>query len=167
MNTFDEKKIQDRHYLHSGSTDPRRPLSEQLTQFIGKKGSIFAYYKNFESARIKELADLFPDLREKLLNIESRLEDPLPILQNYVCLKEFGSSWSMKSVAPALLGKKWDYSQLEIEDGLMAQNAFHQMCLLKEGKKKEKIKSDLIRYCRQDTMCLALVVKWMYRSIYS
>ena len=159
---FLDKEFQEEHYLHPDTSDPRFDLAKKLVEAVGETGSVAAYYKNFESARLKELADLFPQFKEKLLDIESRLVDPLPLLQQYVCFKEFGSSWSMKSVAPVLLGDKWDYSKLEVQDGLMAQNAFQKMSQLKEDDpQKEKMKKDLIEYCRQDTLCLALIIKWL------
>ena len=158
--------VQEDHYLHSDSSDPRRDLAERLSRFIGSEGSVVAYYKDFESLRLKELAQLFPDLSKKLLSISSRLVDPLPLLRENVCFKEFGSSWSIKSVAPVLLGKDWGYSSLEVSDGLMAQNGFEEMMSMKEGSSKRDImRNNLILYCRQDTWCLLGIVKWLYDQI--
>lgn len=163
---FQGQKIEEEHYLHEDASDPRYELSKRLVKFIGEKGSVVAYYKQFESLRLKELAKLFPDLREALLSIESRLVDPLPLLRNHVCFKEFGSSWSMKSVAPVLLGEKWNYSHLEVQDGLMAQNAFEKMLMLSpKDPKKDVLKKNLISYCSQDTYCLAGIVEWLYKQI--
>ena len=159
------EELKEKHYLHEDLSDPRRPLAEELVQAVGERGSVAAYYKNFESGRLSELAELFPDLKEALLNIQSRLVDPLPLLQNFVCFKEFASSWSMKSTAPVLLGEKWDYGRLQVQDGLMAQNVFKEMAPMAAGDShKEKMKKDLIEYCRQDTVCLALIVKRLFNE---
>ncbi len=165
---FKDRKlvIEEDHYLHLNSSDPRRDLAEKLVQFIGPEGSVVAYYKEFESMRLKELAKLFPDLSKELLLVESRLVDPLPLLRESVCFKEFGSSWSIKSVAPVLLGSNWQYSLLGVSDGLMAQSGFEEMMRLEESSsKKEKLKNDLVLYCRQDTWCLLGIVKWLYDQI--
>ena len=163
---FQGRKVTEGHYLHTDSSDPRYALAQKLTEFVGEQGSIVAYYKQFESLRLKELAALFPDLRTALLSIESRLVDPLPLLREYVCFKEFGSSWSMKSVAPVLLGEKWNYSNLEVQDGLMAQSVFERMLALdSRDPKKEILRKNLISYCSQDTYCLAGIVEWLYKQI--
>ena len=163
---FQEQKIEEEHYLHKDASDPRYELSKKLVEFIGEQGSVVAYYKQFESLRLKELARLFPDLSTALLSIESRLVDPLPLLRNYVCFKEFGSSWSMKSVAPVLLGEKWNYSHLEVQDGLMAQNVFEKMVHLSSvDPKKDILRKNLISYCSQDTYCLAGIVEWLYKQV--
>ena len=162
---FSFEQMKEGHYLHSSADDPRRPLAEKLVQFMGRGGSVAAYYKDFESQRLKEMAEIFPDLKEHLLDIASRLVDPLPVLRRGVCFKEFGSSWSLKSVAPVLLGEKWSYGQMEVKDGLEAQRAFEKMAALPAGDpKKEEIKNNLINYCRQDTLCLALVIEWLYEN---
>ena len=164
LKDHETQSFQESHYLHSDLSDPRKPLSEQLIKAIGNKGSVVAYYKQFESLRLKELAELFPEYSEKLLWIESRLVDPLPLLRENVCFKDFGSSWSMKSVAPVLLGDKWNYSHLEVQDGLMAQIQFEQMCQQKDSDPtKKQITKNLIQYCHQDTLCLALIVQWLFQ----
>ena len=158
--------IQEDHYLHLDSSDPRRPLAEQLVRFMGSEGNVVAYYKDFESLRLKEMAKLFPDLSQELLSISDRLVDPLPLLRESVCFKEFGSSWSIKSVAPVLLGSNWSYSSLEVSDGLLAQNSFEEMINIKDNlSKKEKMRNDLMLYCRQDTWCLVGIMKWLYNQI--
>ncbi len=163
---FKGQRIDEAHYLHADFSDPRYELSKKLVEFIGDRGSVVAYYKQFESLRLKEMAKLFPDLSTALLSIESRLVDPLPLLRNYVCFKEFGSSWSMKSVAPVLLGEKWNYSHLEVQDGLMAQNVFERMVhLAPADPKKDILRKNLISYCSQDTYCLAGIVEWLYKQI--
>ena len=163
---FQGQKITEEHYLHTDFSDPRYELSKKLAAFVGEQGSVVAYYKQFESLRLKEMAKLFPDLSESLLSIESRLVDPLPLLRNHVCFKEFGSSWSMKSVAPVLLGEKWNYSHLQVQDGLMAQHTFERMLTLDPlDPKREMLKKSLISYCSQDTYCLAGIVEWLYKQI--
>ena len=158
--------VQEDHYLHLDSSDPRRPLAEQLVRFIGSEGNVVAYYKDFESLRLKEMAKLFPDLSQELLSISDRLVDPLPLLRESVCFEEFGSSWSIKSVAPVLLGSNWSYSSLEVSDGLLAQNTFEEMINLTDNpSKKDKMKNNLMLYCRQDTWCLVGLVKWLYNQI--
>ena len=150
--------------MHTDRKDPRKALAEHLVRFIKKEGSVLAYYKNFESKQLKSLAEYLPEFRSALLDVESRLEDPLPLLREAVCYKDFGSSWSLKSVAPVLLGDQWKYSELEVQDGLSAQRFFEKMIALSDKKAQKEIEKNLIQYCRQDTLCLALIVQWLFKN---
>ena len=161
----EKAESQEGSYLHTNRQDPRRDVVQHLVRFIQEEGSIIAYYKNFESKQLKNLAKQFPEFQKKLLSIESRLKDPLPLLRSSVCYKEFGSSWSLKSVAPVLLGDQWSYSGLEVQDGLKAQRMFLKMISLENNHlEKKKIQKSLIQYCRQDTWCLALIVQWLFKT---
>lgn len=158
-------EVTESHYLHMDATDPRKNLAEGLVNFIKGTGSIAAYYKQFEAQRLRELASVFPEYAEQLLDIESRLVDPLPLLRESVFFKDFGSSWSIKSIAPVLLGEDWSYSKLDVQHGLMAQSQFYSMIQLKDEQEKLKMRNQLITYCRQDTLTLALISKWLFEQI--
>ena len=161
-----EESFREESYLHTSDSDPRRALVEKLVQFIEEEGSVLAYYKNFESRQLKDLAKCFPEFEKKLLSIESRLEDPLPLLREAVYFKEFNSSWSLKKVAPVLIGEKGSYLDLDVQDGLEAQRIFKKMIFLKdEDPQKEILRKNLIQYCRRDTVCLAQIAMWLFKQV--
>ena len=161
-----KEPFKEEFYLHTNTQDPRGPLVKKLVQFIQKEGSIFAYYKNFESKQLIELAKYFPEFEEELLDIESRLKDPLPLLREAVYFEEFNASWSLKKVAPVLIGKTGSYLDLEVQDGFEAQRSFEKMIALKEeDPQKDVIRKSLIQYCRQDTVCLSQIVSWLFDQV--
>ena len=108
-------------YLHIDETDPREPLVKSIIKNFGKKGSVVAYSKGYEAMVLTNLADRFPKHKKALLFIKSRLVDPLPIIKNNIYLKEFKGSFSIKKVAPALIGEKLSYKDLDVADGTEAQ----------------------------------------------
>lgn len=150
-------------HLHTTNTDPRRQLAESLCQQIGTKGSVVAYNKGFESMCLKKLAESYPDLSKKLLDIVDRLVDPLPIFRKSIYDSKFYGSFSIKYVAPAIIGKKVSYEGLNVSDGTLAQVAYNQMIGLPKGsEEKEGIIKDLLEYCAQDTLCMVFLVDWLF-----
>ena len=96
-------------------SDPRRSLAEQLCKDIPKDVCTLAYNKMFECGRIKELADLYPDLSDHLLNIREHIVDLIdPFRAGDYYVPAMGGSFSIKSVLPALFPKdpKLDYHNL-------------------------------------------------------
>ncbi|HEX4923114.1 MAG TPA: DUF2779 domain-containing protein [Bdellovibrionales bacterium] len=150
-------------FLHTDSTDPRRAVAEALVRAFGAKGHIVAYNKSFEGKVIEALAGQFADLAAKLRAIAARLVDPLPIFRNYVYDNGFMGSFSIKTVAPSILGDQLDYSKLLVQDGEMAQHAFLELAFSggSDSRRAELI-DGLKTYCRQDTLATVLLVQWLF-----
>lgn len=159
------KKIKSFEYLHDNETDPRPQLIEALIKSIPSKGSVVSFNKGFESARMKEMAESFPKHKNALQNIMDRLVDPLPIIRSNVYDKGFQGSFSIKKVAPSLIGEKYSYDGLSIADGGAASQGF--ITLITEElstKERDQLRLDMLKYCNQDTMSMVELVNWM-RSI--
>jgi hypothetical protein len=96
------------------------------------------------------------------LALVDRFVDPLPIFKESVYHPNFLGSFSIKSVAPALLGQKLSYEHLNVGDGSTAQAWAEQILKGKvKGAELEKIANDLLEYCRQDTMAMVELVRWL------
>jgi hypothetical protein len=72
-------------------------------------------------------------------------------------VREMCGSHSIKYVLPALV-PDLSYDNLAIADGEMAMLSYARLSKLDEGDEKEKIRRDLLAYCRLDT--LAMVKIW-------
>lgn len=151
-------------YLHGDTTDPRRILADRIIQYIPNDDSIvMAYNSTFEKQVLKKLSSLFPELKDSLLSITNRLVDPLPIIRANIYHKDFNGSFSLKSIAPALLGQKWNYSKLEVTDGTMAGVIFDDMINPKTSETQaHKLRQDLLDYCSQDTLAMVELINWIY-----
>ncbi len=158
-----KSKPQHFEYLHPDRTDPREAVAKKLIEWIPEKGgSVISYNSSFEAGVLKRLAEQFPKMKKHLLSISDRLLDPHPVIKANVYDKEFRGSFSIKDVAPALLGKDWSYDGLEVGDGKMAQIAFDEMTDPSTSpKRREEIKAQLLKYCAQDTMCMVKLLDWM------
>lgn len=155
-----DSKLIHKEFLGDGSSDPRRGLAIRLCEDIGDEGSIVAYNKSFETSRIKELAKLFPDLKDKLLKMIDRFVDLLdPFKSGYVYKKEMGGSFSIKSVLPSFFkdDKELDYNALPgVHNGSEAKNIYPK---INEMSIEERLKTidGLLKYCHLDTLAMVKV----------
>lgn len=164
--SWTEKKLEHFEYLHTEATDPRPELIKALLHGLGENGSIVAYNKSFEITVIKKLAEFDLKNKKKLLALVDRFVDPLPVLKQAVYHPDFLGSFSIKYVAPALIGKKLQYDNLVISNGSQAQAIADRILQGKmESPDKEKYIEHLLTYCRQDTMAMVELVQWLFNAI--
>ena len=137
-------------------------FAEQLIKDIPDNGSVVIFNKAFEPARNREIAKMYPELKDELERINSNMVDFLvPFKQRKYYTKEMQGSASIKYVLPALYpdDQELDYHNLPVvHNGGEASEAF----LSLKGKTKEKqeeIRHGLLVYCQLDTY--AMVKIWM------
>jgi len=145
----------------SDGSDPRRALADQLCRDIPKDVCTLAYNKQFECGRIRELANLYPDLSDHLLNIADHIVDLIdPFRAGDYYVPAMGGSFSIKSVLPALFpgDKELDYHNLDnrCQNGGDAMTIFPR---IKDMDPEEALASReaLLRYCELDTWAMVKV----------
>ena len=143
-------------------SDPRRQIAEQLCKDIPLDVCTTAYNMGFEKGKIKDLAELYPDLREHLLNIRSNIKDiMIPFQKRWYYTKEMYGSYSIKYVLPALFpdDPSLNYHNLEgVHNGGEASNTF--LAMQKMDKKTlEEWREHLLRYCELDTFAMVKVLE--------
>jgi hypothetical protein len=140
-------------WLAEGPADPRPALAARLVAACAGARTIVAYNAPFERQCIAQLAQAAPSLAAALESIAARLVDLLPIVRNHVYHPDFGGSFSLKRVLPALVtGARYD--QLAIADGQAASLALARL-LLREDEiapaEREALRRALLAYCHLDT----------------
>ena len=89
----------------------------------------------------------------------------MPIFKEAVYHPDFLGSFSIKSVAPALIGDHLSYDELEIGNGTDAQSAADQILRGNIiGKDLDTVVESLLICCRQDTMAMVELVKWLLKN---
>lgn len=154
-------------FLQNDKSDPRRSLSEHLCKWIPIDcPTVMAFNSGFEERVLNQLAEMYPDLSKHLLAIADKLVDPHPIIKANVYHKDFRGSFSLKEVAPTLLGPQWRYENLEVSDGKLAQVVFNEMIQERTPEDRRKIlRKQLLDYCAQDTLAMVELIKWLYKQI--
>jgi len=145
-------------YLADPKKDCRRELTESLIKALEDKGSIITY-TGYEEGIIKELIKTYPDLSEYLNRIIERLVDLEKIIRENYYHTDFHGSTSLKKTLPVLV-PEMTYEGMEIADGEAATVYFALMALGKyTDEESEKIKKNLLTYCKQDTLAMVEIHK--------
>jgi predicted RecB family nuclease len=151
-----EGRIEHKEYLCEEDKDPREKFAKTLLAALGKKGSIVTY-TNYEEGVIKKLAEDLPQYRDQLLGTLGRVKDLYAIIRRNYYHPGFHGSFSLKSVVPALL-PDMDYENLAIQEGQQAGMEYLRMLDPSTStQEREKIKSDLLAYCGQDTLTMVKI----------
>lgn len=149
-----------REYLAMPGGDPRRALAEQLCADIPMGVCILAYNMGFEKGRIRELAALYPDLAEHLMNLHDNIRDlMIPFQKKQYYNRAMQGSYSIKYVLPALFpdDPSLDYHSLDgIHNGSEASAAFPAMEKM-DAEELAACRDNLLKYCGLDTYAMVKV----------
>ena len=69
-----------------------------------------------------------------------------------------GGSYSQKVILPTLV-PELGYKDLEVTDGGMAMQTYFEMCGVQDQADLEKIRHDLLEYCKRDTLGMAKILE--------
>lgn len=154
----EDGEAEHREFLAESGIDPRRALAEKLCEEMPQNACTLAYHAGTERGIIEKLAEKFPDLSVRLLNIANGIVDLLPVFQKgYYYKREMGGSFSVKSVLPAVF-PELDYHNLDgVQNGTEAMDIFPQIASM-PPEEAQKVRKQLLEYCKRDT--LAMVKLW-------
>ena len=119
-----------------------------------------AYNMGFEKGRIRGLAELYPDLREHLMNIHDHIQDlMIPFQKKWYYCRAMQGSYSIKYVLPALFPDDPTLDYHNLDGVIMAVKS--QKCLPKmatmQPKELETARGQLLKYCGLDTFAMVKV----------
>ena len=146
-------------YLANPKDDPRFEFMKQLIKDCGATGDVIVYNISFESGKLNDLINVFPQYSKELRGIINRLKDlMLPFQKRWYYTPEMKGSYSIKYVLPALV-PELSYNNLEIKEGGTASNTFLSMVNgTFEGDLKET-RRQLLEYCELDTMAMVRILE--------
>ena len=151
-----------REFLAMPGGDPRREVAEQLCRDIPAGACTLAYNMTFEKSRIKELAELYPDLAGHLMDIYGNIRDLMvPFQKKQYYAKAMQGSYSIKAVLPALFpdDPALDYHNLEgVHNGSEASAAFAAMRKM-DPEELRTCRENLLKYCGLDTLAMVRVLE--------
>jgi len=151
-----DDKLQHHEWLADGPGDPRELFAEALIAACEGAQTIVAYNASFEVQRIDALIERFPRLAITLKRIRKRIVDLLPIVRDHVYHPEFGGSFGLKSVLPALV-PSLGYDDLEVKDGVTASALLEALLLCGDSipaPERAEVRRKLLAYCERDTLAM-------------
>lgn len=160
---YDE--LQHFEFIAGDRSDPREDFIQGLTRVLAGAGNIVVFSKTFEHSRLSDLQRWLPEYALKIQMIKDKMWDLLVAIRAHVYHPKFRGSYSLKDVLPAFL-PELSYDQLEISEGISAGLAWTEMISTETPvAEKDKIKTDLLAYCRQDTLALARLLEVLGRYL--
>ena len=152
------KPIHEKFLAQSG-LDPRELLVTKLISDIPPDVTVIAFNSSFENSVLKELARQFPKHKEHLESIINNMIDLAePFRKKYYYQPRMGAKHSIKIILPLLvpeMGK--EYEKLNIKNGAEAMQAFHDLAIISDVEKSNKIRKDLEEYCALDTLAMVKI----------
>lgn len=158
---YEDGRLEHKEFLGS-SIDPRKELAISICKDIPYGSTLLAYNKAFEAGRLIELARLFPEFRDHLLNLASNIVDlMLPFKNGDYYHKDMWNRYSIKFVLPALCPNdpELDYHSLPlVHNGIEAMSIYPKMvnAPIEEAK---IIRDGLLKYCYLDTLAMVKVLE--------
>jgi hypothetical protein len=153
-------------FLYDGIEDPRPDFMQKMLAAIPSSGSIVVYHKGFEVSRFEELAQGFPEYAQAINELIQRIVDLEHVITQTTYHPDFLGSFSIKKVAPAILGERADYCHLEVGNGVEAMLNYQERFSLDiDDPKRAQITKNLLEYCKQDTMLMVYLHRWLWKQI--
>ena len=123
-------------------------------------------FTDYEEGIIRELIELSPELSEELNHIIERLVDLEKIIRENYYHPDFHGRTSLKITLPVMV-PEMTYDGMDIADGETASVYFALMALGKyTDEEVEKIKKNLLTYCKQDTLAMVEIHKKLLEISY-
>lgn len=160
LHYIENDKLYHKEFLAEPDIDPRRSLAERLVNDIPKDVCVLAYNMEFEKRVIKELADMYPDLNDHLMNIYDNMKDlMIPFDNRWYYNRAMHGFYSIKYVLPALFpnDESLNYKNLElVHNGDEAMNIYARLGEYPK-EEQEHIRERLLKYCELDTYAMVKI----------
>lgn len=153
-------------FLWRDQTNPMPALIDQLKKDIDSVGSVVVWYKNFECGRHSEMAEMYPEHAEFLLDLNRRVVDLIdPFKQQLYVDYRFGGSASIKNVLP-VLAPDLSYKELGIQNGGAAQGSYMKAVFGDmPAEEAKQVFADLLVYCALDTLAMVRIYEVLAKIV--
>ena len=167
-------------YLAPDHLDHRLDLVKYMCELIPSDKMVLVYNDSFEKTRLKELAYIFPEYKDKLFKIRNNVCDLMNIVKTKSSLYEslgyskeeakmfnyyhpdMDGSFSIKKVLP--LFSNLTYKGMEVGNGVEAMITYASFPKLLPLDYKHKYQK-LVEYCRQDTYAMFAVLDGLRKTV--
>ena len=167
LHIMDENDVITAHheYMLKSDRDYKSVIAHLLSHIDTKKGTFIVWYQHFENTRNKEMAAMFPEYAERLLDMNARTFDLMDIFRDQLYFdRDFNGYTSIKKVLPVLTDLSYD--GLEVSNGQEASYILLQkinLCVTLES--GEEWQRDLLEYCKMDTLAMVRIYERLVREV--
>ena len=130
-----------------------------MKNFTGLTGTFISWHASFEKGRNEEMKIIFPQYIDYLSYINKNMFDLETIFLNLYIDHLFKGSTSLKTVLP-IICPEFSYDNEEIQDGTTAMETWGSLVTeFRSNDLKEKIRSNLLSYCKLDSLAMVEIYK--------
>lgn len=150
-------------FLHLSADNPDRAFAESFLAALPESGSVVVHYRAAERTVLNQLCErLGDDIADRLTGVIDRLRDSLDIAKSGYQHPEQIGSYSIKKLAPALIGRGYD--DLAVSDGMAAVVAWRRAIDPEtDPAERERISVDLLQYCGRDAELMHEILEELRR----
>jgi hypothetical protein len=153
-------RLEHAEFLDLSGELPLRAAGEALLEAARGSGPVFTYTA-FEKMCLRTLGESCPDLRGDFEALSERLVDLMPIARRHYYHPAMRGSWSIKKLLPTI-APELDYGTLAVQEGGAAQQAYTEAIAAGTSEaRRAEIRRDLLAYCRQDTLAMVTVARYL------
>ncbi len=149
-------------WLADDAADPREAIAGRLIEACRDARTVLAFYARFETDCLQRMVPVLPKrLAEGINALLPRIVDLQPLVRDYVYHPDFGGSFGLKAVVPALV-PELGYDDLEIGGGAQATHALSRLLFAPQGlatDEVERLREGLRRYCALDTWAMVRLLE--------
>lgn len=157
-----ESELEHHEFLFDADADPRQVFINKMLKVLPPSGSIVVYHQTYEMTKLKELANDFSQYAESIRSLLPRIVDLKKVIEECIYHPQFLGSYSIKKVAPVLLGQNVSYDHLAVGNGMEAVCKYQELIQLPRTDSTHlDIRKDLLDYCKQDTLLMVQLHKWL------
>ena len=146
-------------FLDTSGNPPMQSFSEALINALGDSGPVIVY-STFEKTVLRNLQERYPEYRESLQSIIDRLFDLFQPIKKHYFHRDLQGSYSIKNVLPTVVPDLKYSDLLDVQDGMMAQQAYLEIINVKTTQeRKRSLTNSLSKYCEMDTFAMVKLVQ--------
>ncbi|MBN2833062.1 MAG: DUF2779 domain-containing protein [Campylobacterales bacterium] len=164
---YGDGRLEHKEFLGDENSDPREALAKQLVEDIPSNVTVIAYNMGFEKGVIRKLAQNYPDLHGKLINIHDNIKDLMtPFQTKDYYHPNMKGSYSIKQVLPSLVPEMAKaYKELNlVHHGGEAMQTFANLPKMDQETRKA-YRNALLEYCKLDTLAMVKVLEKLKESM--
>lgn len=157
--------LKHKDFLASAKGDPQKQFLTTLLDFLPKNACILTWNKGFEGKVLRALGEQFPKYNKRILAIIENLVDLMaPFRSKKIYHWQFGGSYSIKAVLPALV-PELSYETLAISDGGTAADSWLRIRSSIDLEEQALLRRELLEYCHLDTLAMVRILERMKKLV--
>jgi len=155
-----ERKLKHHEYLADNIENAPLELVEFLHETIPPKGTLISWHASFENTRNKQIAEIYPEHSQFLLELNDRTFDLESIFKDDYRHPGFRGKTSIKKVLPVLC-PEFSYKNIDIQSGTEAMESWRKTIFDEDLEEPERtqIQKALLEYCELDTLAMVKIFK--------